>query len=893
MAAGSGANARTYVITTGPVALIELDGVIDETFTGFGDLPDAKALVIDVGGVTRMTSFGVARWIAALDKIPKSVTESYLLRCPTVFVDQLNMVLGFGRGARVLTFFAPYLCPSCSTESLQMIDVVASHNQLARGAAPDRTCPRCSAALALDESESFFSFVANYGATGVSSDVARVLEETRRYRAQAVMSDKPPRVIKLVNEAVTYYRLIGTIGEAFRARPFLVGAEGEVVFDLAEIESFDPSGLPEWKRLLKSLSAQVSAITLVDITAGVLQHASETLTMYRNLAVASVLVPFKCEECGRSTPTSHSLIGKKLSLGSRVCPVCGGKSRCELSVEQLAPLEKAATRVPEATEKVIRQRAELVSRAVTDANVANAGEASDTKSGELIFGKYKIVRPLSAGGMADVFLATQLGIGGFEKTVALKRIQRKLLESRQMAVDMFLNEAKIAGRLTHPNIVQVLDVGEAGGALYLAMEFVRGKDLREVIKKQKSLNEQVPLAIACHVVREVARALHHAYWSKDMDGKQLSVVHRDVTPHNVILSLEGQVKLLDFGVAMSAVTEQQTSMIVGKWAYMSPEHSSGGAIDHRSDLFSLGVIFYLLLTGAMPFPGPNPKEIVRKTREGRFAPVLSLRPDAPPELVALATRLLAIDPAARPQTGKDVADTLERAMRQHELNASAPQIMELLAKLFKENTPDPTRPAQDERDLTQKISGFALGTSPNVPHPDESAERSPVSFSQQIGQESESLLPRDRSAPAFEDSVSLVAKRKDTHVDDGTQVFAGAPVPARPDAQRASTPAIAPRAQSPALFPRAPTAVPRAQTNAPTVISSPMTNAPISAPAPMASPIPQTPSRTNAPYARAATQSPQRRDDQPKKKPMEISARLAIIAFVVLAVIGFLIFRFA
>ena len=135
--------------------------------------------------------------------------------------------------------------------------------------------------------------------------------------------------------------------------------------------------------------------------------------------------------------------------------------------------------------KVIAQRDEILSRALIDASVAQAGERATPSihAEDTILGKYKIVRRLSAGGMAEVFVAKQVGIGGFEKHVALKRIQRKLLENRQQAVELFLNEAKIAGRLTHPNIVQVLDVGEVDGALYLAMEYVRGKDLQAIIKK--------------------------------------------------------------------------------------------------------------------------------------------------------------------------------------------------------------------------------------------------------------------------------------------------------------------------------------------------------------------------------------------------------------------------
>jgi serine/threonine-protein kinase len=199
-----------------------------------------------------------------------------------------------------------------------------------------------------------------------------------------------------------------------------------------------------------------------------------------------------------------------------------------------------------------------------------------------VLGKYKIVRRLSVGGMAEVFLATQIGIGGFEKPVALKRIQRNMIESRHMAIEMFLNEAKITARLTHPNIVQVLEVGEAQGALFLAMEYVHGKDLRNIIKQLEKTRATMPLAEAVYVGREIAQALHHAYWSNDINGKQLAVVHRDVSPQNIIVSFDGTVKLLDFGVAMSAVTDHDAKMIVGKWLYMSPEATSSQQVDHRT-----------------------------------------------------------------------------------------------------------------------------------------------------------------------------------------------------------------------------------------------------------------------------------------------------------------------
>jgi serine/threonine-protein kinase len=191
----------------------------------------------------------------------------------------------------------------------------------------------------------------------------------------------------------------------------------------------------------------------------------------------------------------------------------------------------------------------------------------------------------------------------------------------------------------------------------------------------------MPLGEACYVVREVAQALHHAYWSTDMTGQRLSVVHRDVSPHNIILSYDGTVKLLDFGVAMSAVTEHAETMIVGKWLYMSPETTTNQQIDHRSDLFSLGVILYLLCSGYMPFTGSEPKEIVKKIRGGHYKPLREIVP-VPERLAVLVGRLLSPNPDDRPQRGQEVAAELADIARQYGIESSGPSIANFLMQLF-------------------------------------------------------------------------------------------------------------------------------------------------------------------------------------------------------------------
>ena len=676
------------LVALADVTLVTVVGVVDEHFAGFGTLGDHKVLAIDVSAMTRMTSFGVRQWLKAKDAIPKSISDVYLLGCPTFFVDQLNMVLNFGGPARVLTVAAPYSCVACGAESAETIDVFANRSRLLSGNVPEKECSRCGGKLELDETpESYFSFVPKYAAATIQPSAAQALAVAGLYTA-ATSSDteKPPRIIKLVHGPVTYFRITGSIGSMFRARPLLVGAEGEIVIDLAEVDSVDASGMREWRRLLRSLASQVSAITLVDVGEALLSVAADSLTIAHSIAVSSVLVTYRCDECDRSAKESVPL-ASLAQLPELVCSTCGGTTRNRTPADVLAPLRTVTPIVPPASMKLIARRDDVLSRAMTDANVAMAGESATAslQADEMILGKYRIVRPLSAGGMAEVFLANQIGIGGFEKLVALKRIQSKLLETRHLAIDMFLNEAKIAGRLLHPNIVQVYDVGEAGGALYLAMEYVRGRDLRHVIKKLRRSHSKLPLAEACYIVREVARALHYAYWSTDHAGSRLQVVHRDVSPHNIILGYDGGVKLLDFGVAMSSVTDSsEHSMIVGKWQYMSPEHTTNAAIDHRSDLFSLGVVLYLLCSGSMPFAGKEPRDIVMRIRNGELKPLVERVPSIPPPIAALVTRMLAPKPENRPQSGHAVVDELDDIARTYGLESSGTKIMELISTLFPE-----------------------------------------------------------------------------------------------------------------------------------------------------------------------------------------------------------------
>src|SRR5262245_21934690 len=221
------------------------------------------------------------------------------------------------------------------------------------------------------------------------------------------------------------------------------------------------------------------------------------------------------------------------------------------------------------------------------------------------FGKYVLVRRLATGGMADIYLARQSGVEGFQKPCVIKRILPQLADDQQF-VSMFLDEARIAALLTHPNIVQIFDLGKQDGSYFLAMEHIHGEDLTRILDAERQRGRTaLPENIAIRIIAQVAEGLDYAHHAVDEDGLALGIVHRDVSPPNVIVSYAGSVKIVDFGIAKAVVKHSRTEVgvIKGKVPYMSPEQVQGLELDKRSDIFSLGALLYELSTGQKPFAG--------------------------------------------------------------------------------------------------------------------------------------------------------------------------------------------------------------------------------------------------------------------------------------------------
>jgi len=285
------------------------------------------------------------------------------------------------------------------------------------------------------------------------------------------------------------------------------------------------------------------------------------------------------------------------------------------------------------------------------------------ESGTLI-GKYVVRRKLAEGGMAEIYLASARGPEGFEKEVVIKRI-RSFLATDSNFVDMFIAEARLVSRLNHANLVQIFDFDKHEDSYYLAMEYVRGHSLYDVRRRARETMQAMRPALVAHVGAEVARGLHYAHRLTDK-GKPLNLVHRDVTPHNVLCSYDGAVKLTDFGVAKAGNSHTAAGVLKGKFAYMSPEQSRGDPVDSRTDVFALGIVLWEMLTGGRLFDGDSDVAVLRAVQQSAIAPPARLNPDVSPELDAIVMRALERDPAARFQT----AGELERALASFVLQTS-------------------------------------------------------------------------------------------------------------------------------------------------------------------------------------------------------------------------------
>jgi serine/threonine protein kinase/Tfp pilus assembly protein PilF len=319
------------------------------------------------------------------------------------------------------------------------------------------------------------------------------------------------------------------------------------------------------------------------------------------------------------------------------------------------------------------------------------------------FGKYQLLDKIAIGGMAELFRAKLTGAQGFEKLIAVKKILPNLSREANL-VTAFIDEAKLAALLHHENIIQIYDFGSMDDQYFIAMEYLFGKDLRTITRTARARKLALGLENILYIISRICAGLDYSHHLRDLQGKPLNIIHRDINPQNILITYEGQVKIIDFGIAKAAGHNTQTreNLIKGKLAYMSPEQANGQKIDHRSDIFSTGIILYELLADRRMFSGET-MHVLSLVRDAQYDPPEVVIPDLPSKLNAILKRALAKEPDERYQSAGEMLADIEEFMFELSLRPNARSFAGYLKALFEEEY------AEEELALWTKTQIYEAG----------------------------------------------------------------------------------------------------------------------------------------------------------------------------------------
>ncbi|MCP4627716.1 MAG: protein kinase [bacterium] len=323
------------------------------------------------------------------------------------------------------------------------------------------------------------------------------------------------------------------------------------------------------------------------------------------------------------------------------------------------------------------------------------------------FGKYRLLDKIAVGGMAELYRAKLTGVQGFEKLIAIKKILPNLSEDDNL-ITSFIDEAKLAALLHHENIVQIYDFGNMDNEYFIAMEFLFGKDLRTIRKAANNREQPLGMGYILYIISRICAGLDYSHNLKDLQGKPLNIIHRDINPQNILVTYEGQVKIIDYGIAKAASQNNKTreNLIKGKLAYMSPEQANGQTIDHRSDIFSTGIILYELLADRRMFEGET-MHVLSLVREAHYDPPEEVIPDLPAELNQILHRALAKDPDDRYQSASEMLADIEEFAFELSLRPNARSFSQYMKELFEEEF------AEEELALWAKSKIYEAGETEN------------------------------------------------------------------------------------------------------------------------------------------------------------------------------------
>lgn len=372
-------------------------------------------------------------------------------------------------------------------------------------------------------------------------------------------------------------------------------------------------------------------------------------------------------------------------------------------VAPVTPPPQARPVTPPVVEKVPAS-SPVIAPAPQQVTAAAAEEPEPTDGTR--FGQYVLLEKIATGGMAEVWKARMRGVEGFQKIVAIKKILPHLSDNRDF-IDMFIDEAKLAAQLTHNNIIHIYDLGKIQSSYYIAMEYVDGWDLKTILKKAQEHDQPLTIELALFIASKIAAALDYAHRRRDFNDQDMGLVHRDVSPQNVLISQEGDIKLCDFGIAKAAskASHTQTGALKGKLQYMSPEQAWGRTIDRRSDIFALATVLFELLTARKLFSGENELSILEQVREARVTAPSLINDEVTPDIDKIVLKALQKEPENRYQTAGEMARDIDQILYSFR---PTPTSADLAIYMHRLSNPLPVSAVQPDLDETVVDEGPVL-----------------------------------------------------------------------------------------------------------------------------------------------------------------------------------------
>jgi serine/threonine protein kinase len=331
--------------------------------------------------------------------------------------------------------------------------------------------------------------------------------------------------------------------------------------------------------------------------------------------------------------------------------------------------------------------------------------------------RYHLLEKLESGGMAEVFLGEATSVQGFKKRVAIKRVLPHLA-SHTNFIGMFLDEARLGARLSHANIVSVFDIGKSDNSFFIVMEFVDGTNLKKIMETLRVKQEPFPLKDVIYIAMEACRGLSYAHELLDDDGNPVDLVHRDVSPPNILISKRGEVKVTDFGLAKARTQLERTDpgVVKGKFSYLSPEVATGQEVDERADIFALGVCIWEMLAGRRLFLGDTDYETVQAVSNADVPSLVGVHPEVDPQFEALVLKALARDPADRFPRARELGDALASYLFHHQMKVTSWDIASLVKAALERQKSVPPQPMMIDGMIQEELGRFtSLESDAGVP----------------------------------------------------------------------------------------------------------------------------------------------------------------------------------